>query len=146
VTLVGTPRLAGLAEAYMRGQRIDDAELRREVAPTFVERDGKRTDAIVLACTHFPLLQAELERIAPWPVVFIDPAPAIAKRTEQVLRERGALGDGTEWDHEPLFNRFLTTDGRPLEPELMRFLRSIGLARTEWADWLLDASRQPTLS
>lgn len=146
VTLVGTPRLAGLAEAYMRGKPIDDAELWREIAPAFVAMDDKRTDTIVLACTHFPLLQQELERIAPWPVNYIDPAPAIAKRTEQVLRERGALSDATEWDHEPQFNRFLTTDDKPVEPELMRFLRSLGLARTEWADWLLEAPAHPTLS
>jgi len=34
----------------------------------------------VLACTHYPLLLDRLERLAPWPVTFVDPAPAIARR------------------------------------------------------------------
>jgi glutamate racemase len=34
----------------------------------------------VLACTHYPLLLARLEQLAPWPVAFVDPAPAIARR------------------------------------------------------------------
>jgi glutamate racemase len=33
---------------------------------------------IAPACTHYPLLQAWLTRLAPWPVAWIDPAPAIA--------------------------------------------------------------------
>src|SRR5262249_49832866 len=30
--------------------------------------------------THYPLLLERLERLAPWPVTFVDPAPAIARR------------------------------------------------------------------
>ncbi|MEY4091714.1 MAG: hypothetical protein RLZZ496_896, partial [Pseudomonadota bacterium] len=40
---------------------------------------------VVLACTHYPLLLAALERVAPWPVTWIDPAPAIARRVVQLL-------------------------------------------------------------
>ena len=47
----------------------------REIEPCFIEKDGRRTDRVVLACTHFPLLIDELERLAPWPVTFVDPAP-----------------------------------------------------------------------
>ena len=32
-----------------------------------------RTDTIVLACTHYPLLLDRFERLAPWPVRWIDP-------------------------------------------------------------------------
>ena len=98
VTLVGSKRLAGLAENFVRDEAIPDAEVATEIAPCFVERDGRRTDAIVLACTHYPLLLDVFQRLAPWPVRWFDPAPAIARRTDHVIsahfpkRERAPEG------------------------------------------------------
>jgi glutamate racemase len=80
VTLVGSRRLAGLAEAHLQGRSIADADIAAEIAPCFVDRDGERTDTVVLACTHYPLLMDRLGRLAPWPVTWVDPAPAIARR------------------------------------------------------------------
>src|SRR4029079_14310129 len=80
VRLVGSANLARLAEARMRGEAVADAAIRAEIEPAFVERDGMRTDAIVLACTHYPFLMDRFARLAPWPVTWIDPAPAIARR------------------------------------------------------------------
>ena len=85
VTLVGSPLLAVIAERVMRGEAVDDAEIEREIAPCFVERDGRRTDQIVLACTHFPLIADRIERLSPWPVGFVDPAPAIARRLDALI-------------------------------------------------------------
>jgi glutamate racemase len=85
VTLVGSARLAALAERSLRGETIGDREIAAEIAPGFVAREGRRTDQIVLACTHFPLLADRLERAAPWPVAFVDPAPAIARRVDALL-------------------------------------------------------------
>lgn len=85
VTLVGSRRLAVLAEALLRGEAVDDADIADEIAPCFVERDGLRTDTVVMACTHYPLLDAQLARLAPWPVTFVDPAPAIARRVVDLL-------------------------------------------------------------
>ncbi len=87
VTLVGSRDLASLAEAYMKGESVSDDQISNEIAPCFIEADGKRTDCIALACTHYPLLLAEFKRLAPWPVDWIDPAPAIARRVDHVLRE-----------------------------------------------------------
>jgi glutamate racemase len=39
----------------------------------------------VLACTHYPLLTDRLRQLAPWPVNFLDPAPAIARRVVDLL-------------------------------------------------------------
>lgn len=94
VTLVGSDRLVRLAEAKLAGERPDDATLSEEIAPCFVEKDGSRTDTVVLACTHFPFLVEEFTRLAPWPVAWIDPAPAIARRLSAVLGE-AAGGAGT---------------------------------------------------
>jgi glutamate racemase len=93
VTLVGSKLLAGLAERALRGEYVTDEAIANEITPCFVERDGRRTDTIVLACTHYPLLLDRLKAIAPWPVEWIDPAPAIARRVVQVLA-REAPGEG----------------------------------------------------
>ncbi|MCI4678649.1 glutamate racemase [Rhodoblastus acidophilus] len=88
VALVGSTHLAELAEAYMQGESVADDAIAREIAPCFASHDGRRTDAVVLACTHYPLLQDFFTRLAPWPVRWIDPAPAIARRADQVLSDR----------------------------------------------------------
>jgi glutamate racemase len=85
VTLVGSARLAGYAEAELNGAPADDAAIAAEIAPCFVDREDRRTDMIVLACTHYPLLLERLERLAPWPVSFHDPAPAIARRVVDLI-------------------------------------------------------------
>ena len=89
VTLVGSQVLAGLAEAAMRGEPIADEAIALEIAPCFQADAGARTDCVVLACTHYPLLLDRFRALAPWPVDWIDPAPAIARRVDHVLRERG---------------------------------------------------------
>jgi glutamate racemase len=99
VTLVGSARLAGMAEAQLRGEVVSDADILAEIAPCFVthERQGgsesvsdesgrfRRTDVITLSCTHYPLLLDRFICLAPWPVQWIDPAPAIARRVVEVL-------------------------------------------------------------
>jgi glutamate racemase len=93
VTLVGSRRLAAYAEAELAGQPIGDAQIRAEIAPCFRD-DGARTDTVVLACTHFPLLLDRLTRVAPWNVNFIDPAPAIARRVIDLLGPAQASASG----------------------------------------------------
>jgi glutamate racemase len=85
VTLVGSKHLAPIAEAALRGQPVDDALIAQEIRPCFIEANGARTDTVVLACTHYPLLLDRLTRLSPWPVSFIDPAPAIARRLVALL-------------------------------------------------------------
>src|SRR6478735_11243906 len=85
VHLVGSSHLAGFAEAELAGEPAADTAIRQEMAGCFVERDGRRTDTIVLACTHYPLLLDRFRAGAPWPVTFVDPAPAIARRVTQLL-------------------------------------------------------------
>src|SRR5262249_55142803 len=92
VTLVGSAHLAPLAEAEFNGTVISDAAIAAEIAPCFVGADDEalaRTDTVVLACTHYPLLLDRLVRLAPWPVNWIDPAPAIARRVVALLGNPG---------------------------------------------------------
>jgi glutamate racemase len=97
VTLVGSGELASLAEAALSGTEVSDREIFAELAPCFVEDkddDSSRTDTIVLACTHYPLLMDRLVRLAPWPVNWIDPAPAIARRVVDLLGAPGSEVEG----------------------------------------------------
>jgi glutamate racemase len=125
VTLVGAPRLAALAEAHMRGEAVSDDDLAAEIAPCFVEDEGGRTDVVALACTHYPLVLSRLEALAPWPVTWIDPAPAIARRVVQLLGEAPAGVPGRT-DGKALF-----TAGRALTPALEKALGKRGLGLRE---------------
>lgn len=128
VTLVGSARLASLAEAFMQGEGVADAAILEEIAPTFVENGGTRTDCVVLACTHYPLLASHFERLAPWPVQWIDPAPAIARQTDKVLRERRGFGTPSPDLPNPVAHQAVFTG--PDEPgeTLLDALRARGLA------------------
>lgn len=124
VTLVGAQGLAALAEAAIRGEAVPDAAIMAEIAPAFVEEGARRTDVAVLACTHYPLLGPALERLAPWPVTWIDPAPAIARRVEHVLQKCGlrtAAGVAVP------AGAFLFTRGEPPSASLLRSLDAFGL-------------------
>src|SRR5262249_51548642 len=85
VTLVGSARLASIAEAALGGETIADEDIAAELAPCFVDDGSARTDPVVVACTHYPLLADRLARLSPWPVNFIDPAPAIARRVVDLI-------------------------------------------------------------
>jgi glutamate racemase len=113
VDLVGSKQLAAYAEAELRGRPVDDAALLAEIGPCFRD-DGTRTDTVVLACTHYPLLTARLEQLAPWPVNFIDPAPAIARRVAHLLE--GSASGATKGTTRAVF-----TSGRAPAAILARF-------------------------
>jgi glutamate racemase len=112
VTLVGSKHLASYAEAELAGAPASDAQIRAEIAPCFID-DGKRTDTIVLACTHYPLLLDRLTNLAPWPVNYIDPAPAIARRVVDLL--------GPPASSRRRSSRAIFTSGRAPHAVLARF-------------------------
>jgi glutamate racemase len=119
VTLVGSPDLASLAEAALNGTVIGDAAISAELMPCFVgdaDDMSARTDTVVLACTHYPLLLDRFVRLAPWAVNWIDPAPAIARRVVDLLGP--ASGEAESLSAEMIF-----TSGRPhtLSRALMPF-------------------------
>ncbi len=121
VTLVGSPLLAVLAEAELNGEPPPDTAIAAEIAPCFVAADGRRTDTVVLACTHYPLLLDRLRRLAPWPVNWIDPAPAIARRVLDLLGPPAA-------EALPRPARLVFTSGRAPSPALARALAGFGIA------------------
>ncbi|MGB6535609.1 MAG: glutamate racemase [Xanthobacteraceae bacterium] len=112
VTLVGSKKLAGYAEDELRGSPAGDDAIRAEIAPCFCDGDA-RTDTVVLACTHYPLLIARLARLSPWRVNFIAPAPAIARRVVDLL---GPAVPGSRGSARAIF-----TSGRAPEAVLTQF-------------------------
>lgn len=74
------PELVGAAEARLRGQPVDPAVFARAAAGLREQPGGGRIDTVVLACTHFPLVQAELAEAFGQGVRFVDGAGGIARR------------------------------------------------------------------
>lgn len=122
VRLVGSQVLAELAETYMRKGFVDEAAVRAEIAPCFIEQDGRRTDIVVLACTHYPFLVNRMRKTAPWPVDWIDPSEAIARRAAAVLE---GLEGGDAAAREGLADLAHFTSGNP-DPALARLMRGFG--------------------
>jgi glutamate racemase len=125
VTLVGSKTLAVLAEAYLRGEAVDNSAIAAELAPCFIEKNGARTDTIVLACTHYPLLLERLHALSPWPVSFVDPAPAIARRVVELLGKSSGARNGPA--------RISFTSGQPASAVLQASLASFGLKEAFFA-------------
>jgi glutamate racemase len=119
VTLIGSSRLAVLAEDLLHGETIDDDTIAAEIAPCFVEKNGARTDTVALACTHYPLLLERLHAAAPWPVTFLDPSPAIARR---VLELMGPAADSARRPSA----RIHFTSGKPAPGPLLSTLSGFG--------------------
>ncbi len=119
VTLVGSARLATLAEAELNGRPPADEEIAAEIAPCFVLDGNRRVDTVVLACTHYPLLLQRLRVNAPWPVDWIDPAPAIARRVVDLL---GPSLPG----HGAVPTRMLLTSGQQPSIALATALKAYG--------------------
>ncbi|MEK1854851.1 MAG: glutamate racemase [Phyllobacterium sp.] len=121
VRLVGSRNLAHLAEAHIRGDAIDDDAIRAEIAPCFYEKDGGRTDIVVLACTHYPFLANVFRRLAPWPVDWLDPAEAIARRALSLLKPNGVSIEPEHGDDIAVF-----TSGNP-DFSTRRLMQGFGL-------------------
>lgn len=89
VRLCGSSILVDLAERKIRGEQIDLNALRADIESLFLtdQPQATRLDAVVLGCTHFPLLRFELAQAAPWSVEWIDSGNAVAARVVQLLSE-----------------------------------------------------------
>ncbi|WP_418152406.1 glutamate racemase [Litorimonas sp. RW-G-Af-16] len=85
VILQGSVNLVDQAEAKLSGQAVNMDIIRGELSAMFSGRKGMDLDAVVLACTHFPLLREELKASVTQSVFWIDSGEAVAKRVKAVL-------------------------------------------------------------
>jgi len=118
----GSAELVELAEAKLRGEKADPARYRAVLDGLFAQAGGARIDVIVNACTHFPLVEAELAAAAPHPVRFVDGGPGIARRIAH-------LTQGQSWPHSPVPGIAVFT-AQP-DPALGPALAGYGLDRIE---------------
>jgi glutamate racemase len=107
------------AEAELAGQPAADDAIKAEIASCFVDTGGRRTDTVVLACTHYPLLTHRLKSVAPWPVEWLDPAPAIARRVVDLIGAHAG-------NETPPAHRLVFSSARVPPPHLASALKNFG--------------------
>lgn len=83
----GSAELVEIAEAKLRGEATEPAAYARILDGLFAQPGGDRIDTIVLACTHFPLVEEELAAAAPRAIAFVDGKEGIARRTAWLTRD-----------------------------------------------------------
>lgn len=120
VTPVPSPDLAAYAEAELRGEPVEDAKILAAITPAFIEHEGRQTDTIVLACTHYPFLLHRFTALASWPVAWLDAAAAIARRTASLIGERPP--------HPAPLHKAYFTSGAPIPQALQLALQNHSIA------------------
>jgi glutamate racemase len=126
----GAPGLVEEAEKKLRGQPVDRAVLKAALEDLAASGNGAAMDAVVLGCTHFPLLRDELQQIAVsdlgWSpeVRFVDGAQGIAGRIAHLL-------EGQSFPAAPRPNRFVVTGTLAGADGLEATLAARGLAPAE---------------
>lgn len=85
----GSAELVDLAEAKLRGETIAAARYTAIMRAMLARPGGERVDTVVLACTHFPLVEEELRAAAPRPLAFVDGKEGIARRVAVLLDRDG---------------------------------------------------------
>ncbi|MBO9671786.1 MAG: glutamate racemase, partial [Sphingobium sp.] len=76
----GSAALVSYTEARLRGEPADPNIPADALAGLLDQPGGDRMDMVVLACTHFPLVEDELTAAAPRPLTFLDGGAGIARR------------------------------------------------------------------
>ncbi|PTQ12900.1 glutamate racemase [Sphingomonas oleivorans] len=120
----GSAPLVELAEAHLRGEETDLADYAAALAGLFDQPGGKRMDMVVLACTHFPLVEDKLRAASPRPLTFVDGGPGIARRVAY-------LTEGQSWPEAPGEGLAVFTAPTGISEGLRSSLRRFGLGRVE---------------
>lgn len=120
----GSAELVEIAEAKLRGEPVDPAACARILDDLLGRPGGERIDTVVLACTHFPLVETELAAAAPRPLRFVHGGPGIARRVAH-------LTEGLQWAPDGRSGRAVFTGETPLDPGLVEQLAGYGLTTVE---------------
>lgn len=87
VIRLGAPDLVEVAEAKLRGETVDTGPIKAAVAALRNQPFGDQMDAVVLACTHFPLIADELADAFGPATVLVDGGQGIARRVDVLTRD-----------------------------------------------------------
>jgi glutamate racemase len=115
------PDLVNAAELKLRGQFVDPAVYAGAMAGLTNQPDGHLLDVTVLGCTHFPLVQDELQAAHPG-MRFVDGAAGIARRICHLTREQS-------WPDRIEPGIFVTTGDISALDTLLPSLNSFGLTQ-----------------
>jgi glutamate racemase len=91
----------GLVERIEQGQTEGD-ELENFLRPIVLPMQEAGADTFVLGCTHYPFIQPVLRKLLGEEVAIIDPAPALARHLESVLKKRELLAPQQQTPHYQL--------------------------------------------
>jgi glutamate racemase len=116
----GSAELVALAEAKLHGTPPPPERIAAVLRGLFDRPGGEAIDVVVNACTHFPLVEAELAAGAPHPVRFVDGGAGIARRV-------AFLTQGEGWPAAPLPGVAVFTRLGPAEAALAPALAGYGL-------------------
>ncbi len=116
----GSPELVELAEAKLAGDLVSIEAVKSAAQELFNQKGGDRIDTIVLACTHFPLLEDELRAAYP-EVTFVDGGPGIARRIASLTKDQ-------QWPATPQTGLFVFT-GQPARRPLESVLAELGIGQ-----------------
>ena len=111
----GSPELVELAEAKLAGEPVSVEAVRAAAQPMFDAVPGADIDVVVLACTHFRLLDEELRAAFPG-VALVDGGAGIARRIAYLTREQ-------PWPAQPSPGIALFTGDPPNGPLLASLAR-----------------------
>lgn len=118
----GSADLVQAAESKLRGQTPDPRIFASAIAGLTSQPHGDRLDIVVLACTHFPLVETELAAAAPQPLTFVDGSAGIARRT-------AFLTQGQHWPADPGEGLAVFTKASDAIDSLRPALAAYGLSR-----------------
>lgn len=122
VFLYGSSVLVQIAEEKLKGIEPDEAKIRADLQKLVGQHADM--DTIVLACTHFPLLKNEFQRLFPHIKHWVDSGEAIARRVEFLLTGMGFPAEGREQNHHLIVTgtRQSTYKGGLLQPFLGSYM------------------------
>ncbi len=117
----GSAELVDLAEAKLRGEVTNPQAYARILHGLTGQPGGERIDTVVLACTHFRLIESELHAAAP--LRYVDGADGIASRIAE-------LTDGQSWPKAPAAGLAVFTLLNEKTEALRPALARLGLTQT----------------
>ena len=117
------PELVDAAELKLRGGTPDPAVFARAAEGLLKQDGGEEIDTVVLACTHFPLVQDELAAAFGNKVQFIDGAQGIARRIAY-------LTSGQSFDRQGANFAIVTGNGHD-NAALLEGLERFGIGRIQ---------------
>ncbi len=120
---LAAPELVSAAEARLRGRPVDTEAVMRAADALRAMPGGDAIDTVVLACTHFPLLEGELAEAFGPGVQFVHGAQGIARRI-------ASLTEGQPFRRDQDDLALFTRDGEAVEA-YRQGLAAYGLKRIE---------------